>query len=63
MSREPQTFKQRDLAAALRAAAAAGLRVVRIEVGKDGRIILVAGEPSACPGKVNEWDTVLHDKD
>src|SRR5262245_15445903 len=41
MSRGPQTFRQRDLTAALKAARAAGCEVSRVEVGKDGRIIVI----------------------
>jgi hypothetical protein len=61
MSRGPTTFRQRDLAAALRACAAAGREVVRVEVGKDGliRLILVGKEGSAEEPYSNEWDTVL----
>lgn len=49
MSRAPSTFRQRDLTAALRAAQAAGLQVVRIEVGTDGHIVMVTSE-TAPPG-------------
>ena len=65
MSRAPSTFKQRDLAAALRVAQAAGLKVARVEIGRDGRIVMVTGAgESACPEQGNEWDEVLrHDKE
>jgi hypothetical protein len=55
MPRASTTFRQRDLAAALKAAAAAGCTVARVEVGKDGRIILIliGKEQSAT---TNEWD-------
>jgi hypothetical protein len=58
MPRAPTTFKQRDLACALKAAAAAGCVVVRVEVGKDGRIILIlAGkEQPDNKAQTNEWD-------
>jgi len=64
MSRGPQTFRQRDLTAALKAARAAGCEVSRVEVGKDGRIIVILmsskDQPHGdrgCSG--NEWDSIL----
>jgi hypothetical protein len=61
MSRAPQTFRQRDLSAAIKAVVAAGREVARVEVGKDGliRLILVGKEGSTEEPCGNEWDTVL----
>lgn len=61
MSRGPQTFRQRDLSAAIKAAKAAGCEVARVEIGKDGRIaVILAGEKEQPAGKTdscdNEWD-------
>ena len=53
------TFRQRDVAAAIRAARDAGLSVARVEIGKDGQITLVAGTPSNDSGQAGErhpWD-------
>ena len=50
MSRGPQSFKQRDVAAAIKAARAAGLEVQRVEVDRDGKIVIVTrhdGQQSA----------------
>jgi hypothetical protein len=60
MSRARQTFRQNDLAKALKAAAAAGVPVARFEIDRDGKIIVVAGkaEQDAAVTEVNEWDTV-----
>jgi len=66
MSRGPQTFRQRDLCAAIKAAKAAGCEVSRIEVGKDGRIIVILAREQqqdytgkdSCPTH-NEWDAIL----
>jgi hypothetical protein len=60
MSRGPQTFRQRDIAAAIKAVIAAGREVARVEVGKDGRIIVIlanGNEPVDKPtcGE-DEWD-------
>ena len=43
MSRGPATFRQRDLTAAVKAMQAAGCEVARVEIGKDGKIVVVAG--------------------
>ena len=61
MSRGPQSFTQRDVTKALKGAVAAGIAVRRVEVGKDGRIIIVAGPPegdTVAGGTANEWDSV-----
>lgn len=44
MPRDRLTFRQRDLAAAIKAARAAGCPIRRIEVNHDG-IVLIPGEP------------------
>jgi hypothetical protein len=54
MGRGKCTFRQRDLIAALKAARAANLQVVRYEIGADGKIIIVivdtgAAEPVSVP--------------
>jgi hypothetical protein len=63
MSRGPQTFKQRDVAAAIRAVAAAGREVERIEIHRDGNIIVILAngkeQPVGKPGCGNEWDSIL----
>ena len=41
MTKRP-TFRQRDVTRAIRAAAAAGMGIARVEVSGDGRIVLVA---------------------
>jgi len=57
MSRGPQTFKQGDVTKAIKAAAKAGLRVSRVEIAKDGRIVVHIEKPETdqkpAPG---EWD-------
>jgi hypothetical protein len=56
VSRGPTTFRQRDVTAAIKAAKAAGLTVARVEVGKDGRIVVVTAEQAATATDKNEWD-------
>lgn len=41
MSRGPLTFKQRDVAAAIKAALRAGQQVDRIEIRRDGSIVVI----------------------
>jgi hypothetical protein len=57
MSRGPATFRQRDVTKAVRAVASAGMAVVKVEVDKDGKIIVVVGAPDKTGGpERNEWD-------
>ena len=66
MSRGPSTFRQRDLTRAVKAVIAAGLRVVGVNVGADGKIeVVTSGEEKAGGNSpvANEWDEGLpHDK-
>jgi hypothetical protein len=55
MGHGPCTFKKRDVKTALEAARAAGLDVQRVEIDKDGRIIIVTGK-SNDGNAINEWD-------
>jgi len=60
MARAPCTFRRRDLTAAVKAMVAAGVEVARVEIGKDGKIVVVTGKSGETPdenGKdENEWD-------
>ena len=63
MSRSQQTFKQRDVTKALKATVKAGIAVGRVEIDKDGKIVIVTARREDAantekPGK-NEWDGVL----
>jgi hypothetical protein len=55
VSRGPARFTQRDLAKAIKAVAAAGMLVARVEVDKAGKIIVVVGEPGKATAECNEW--------
>lgn len=59
MSRARQTFRQADLAKAIRAVVKAGLEVARVEI-EDGRIVVIAGKAEQDQGAetANEWDAV-----
>lgn len=41
----PLTYRQRDLAAAMRAALQSGFPVREITIDRDGKIVIVAGTP------------------
>jgi hypothetical protein len=66
MARRPCTFKQQDVTRAVRAVVAAGQQVKRVQVDKDGRIVISTGADDAakeggnCNGQTNynEWDNV-----
>jgi hypothetical protein len=60
MSRGPHTFKQADLTRAIKGARAAGINVARIEIGKDGKIVILPTQSvAALEIAQNEWDEVL----
>ena len=63
MSRGQQTFKQRDVTKALKATVKAGISVGRVEIDKEGKIVIVATRqqdtPSGEKPEKNEWDGVL----
>ena len=57
MSRGRCTFKQNDLTRALRATAAAGVEVQRVEIDTDGKIVVYVGKaPADDKHEGNEWD-------
>ena len=57
MSRGRCTFKQNDLTRALRATAAAGVEVQRVEIDTDGKIVVYVGKaPADAKQEGNEWD-------
>jgi predicted aspartyl protease len=63
MSRGQQTFKQSDVTKALKATVKAGIAVGRVEIDKNGKIVIVTARlEDAANGATlgrNEWDGVL----
>jgi hypothetical protein len=49
MSRGVLTFKRRDVTRAIKAAQIAGIDVHRVEIDRDGKIIVVTAEPASAP--------------
>ncbi len=61
MARAPSTFRQQDVTRAVKAVAAAGVDIVRVEIDKAGKIVIVTADATSTPGEgreVNEWDRV-----
>ena len=56
MGHGPARFKETDLIRALRAARKAGADVDRVEIGRDGRIVLVLKNGDQASPEGNEWD-------
>lgn len=61
--REPCRFRQAELTRAIKAALAAGVEVDRVEIEKDGRVIVVVCKQKAldfpAESARNPWDEVL----
>jgi hypothetical protein len=57
MARAPSTFKQADITRAVKGAFAAGAQSVRVEVGADGQIIVIAGKSITVPTDANASET------
>jgi hypothetical protein len=47
MARGPVTFRQRDLVRALKGAKAAGLEIFKVEIDRDGKIVVIFGRSDA----------------
>jgi hypothetical protein len=56
MSRRPCTFKQRDIARAVRGAEAAGVKIARVDIEPNtGRISIVPAGTSTEDSELNRW--------
>jgi hypothetical protein len=53
------TYRQRDLQIGLKAMLMAGIEVERVEIGKDGKIVIVGGKPGKPSELVNPWDRAI----
>jgi hypothetical protein len=56
MARAPSAFRQQDVTRDIRAAIAAGVDIARVEVAKDGRIVIITAPEMAQTKGENEWD-------
>jgi hypothetical protein len=59
MARAPSTFRQQDVTRAVKAVAAAGVDILRVEVARDGRIVIVTGK--AQPAVQDDLDRELEE--
>jgi hypothetical protein len=66
MARARSAFRQQDVTRAVKAVAAAGVEIARIEIDKAGKIIIVslvgvATEPhSDLDKELQEWEVIRH---
>jgi hypothetical protein len=62
MTRAPSTFRQQDVTKAVKAVAAAGVHIARVEIDKAGKIVIITTDAtenqSSESAEVNEWDRV-----
>lgn len=56
MARGRLTFRQRDVAAAIRAARQAGLNVAKVKISPAGEIEIVTADDPAAKTTPNTWD-------
>lgn len=52
--RQPSLFKERDVTRATKAVRAAGLEIVRVEIAKDGAIVVFPGKPETPAVKADQ---------
>jgi hypothetical protein len=61
MARAPSTFRQQDVTRAVKAVAAAGVNIARVEIDKAGKIVIITAAAVDRLGEsteANEWDRV-----
>ena len=59
MARAPSTFRQQDVTRAVKAVAAAGVHIARVEIDKSGKIVIITADATGRPAETkeaNEWD-------
>ena len=59
MARAPSTFRQQDVTRAVKAVTAAGVHIARVEIARDGRIVIVTAE--AQPAVQDNLDRELEE--
>jgi hypothetical protein len=59
MARRPCTFRKTDVTRAAKAVLAAGLLVARVEVDRDGSIVIVPGKPAEADETPDDLQKLL----
>ena len=59
MARAPSTFRQQDVTRAVKAVTAAGVDIARVEIARDGRIVIITAE--AQPAVQDDLDRELEE--
>jgi hypothetical protein len=59
MSRAPSTFRQQDVTRAVKAVAAAGVDIARVEIDRFGKIVIVTGKPLEATSPQDDLDREL----
>jgi hypothetical protein len=54
MSRSATIFKQGDVTRAIKAAVKAGVKDWRVEIDREGKIVVIAAAPTSAPDTDNE---------
>jgi len=55
MTRAPATFRQSDITKAIRAARKAGVENVRVEITKDGKLVIITAPEPEPASEVVKW--------
>jgi hypothetical protein len=60
MTRAPSIFRQQDVTKAIKGATKAGVNIARIEIARDGKIVIITATEAAGigAGEENTWDRV-----
>jgi hypothetical protein len=56
MARAPSTFRQQDVTRAVKAVAAAGVHIARVEIDKTGKIVIIPGDSQPGEADGNDLD-------
>jgi hypothetical protein len=56
MARAPSTFRQQDVTRAVKAVAAAGVGIARVEIDKTGKIVIIPGDRQAAEAAGSDLD-------